>query len=166
MPLRIVPKSIWLFVLLFATGISLARCVGSQEFPPQNLSRDPFSIRSQGEDGVLMELSGNSRGHVPGGESAFDLRLVNQGQVTWSGEYCVQLVDKSGVLTTFEQSDFSLEPGEALLQPLRLIFSNDLPEGAYGLGLVISERWANITTIYLGDGMDQAAGPWVEPVCP
>lgn len=162
--MRMVPK----IIKLFALSILLVGCVPSQEPPPpsQVVSKDPFSIRAQGEDGILMELSGNSRGHFSGAESAFDLRFVNQGQSTWMGEFCLQLVDLSGVVTTFEQSEFSLEPGEALSNPIHLVMPEDLAEGAYGLGLVVTERWANITTIYLGEGTDGAVGPWAEPVCP
>jgi hypothetical protein len=159
-------KRIWLIMLVFVAGILLAGCTLPQEPGPQTISKNPFSLRMQGEDGKLLELSGNSRGHMPGSEAAFDIRLVNQGLSTWRGEYCVQLVDESGVVSTFEQNEFNLESGEALFKPLRIMIPDDLAEGVYGLGIDIPERWTSTTTIYLGNVTDRSAGPFAEPDCP
>jgi uncharacterized membrane protein len=164
--MRISRRAIWLVSFLYLTGMLLTACTAPQDTPPPVSSRDPFSLRAEGEDGILLELSGNSRGHVPGSESAFDMRLVNRGQATWMGEYCLQLVDGSGVITTFEQGDFSLEPGEALSNPVRVVMPEEVEEGAYGLGVVITDRMSSTTTIYLGQDMGRSAGPYAEPVCP
>jgi hypothetical protein len=152
--------------LLLVTGLFLTACTGIQETPLPVISRDPFSLRIDSEDGTLLEMSGNSRGHVPGGESAFDFRLVNRGQETWAGEYCIQLVDESGVVTTFEQRDFSLAPGEAHSNPLRVVLPEDLAEGAYGLGVAIPDRWSSTTTIHVGDRTVESVGPFASPLCP
>jgi hypothetical protein len=158
-------KTIWLILILSATGLLLLGCTQPVEAPVM-ISRNPFSLRTEGEDGIFVEWSGNSAGHAPGGESAFDIRLVNQGDQTWSGEYCFQLLDMDEVVTTFEQSGFSLEPGDALSTPIWVLFPEELVEGSYGLALVITDRMASTVTIYLGDTLDEASGPWALPVCP
>jgi hypothetical protein len=158
-------KTIWLITLLSATALLLTGCTQPAEAPVM-ISRNPFSLRSVGEDGIFVEWSGNSAGHAPGSESAFEIRLVNQGDQTWSGEYCFQLLDMDEVLTTFEQSDFNLEPGDTLSTPLWVLFPEELVEGSYGLALVITERMASTVTIYIGDTLDEPSGPWAFPVCP
>jgi hypothetical protein len=158
-------KAIWLISILSATALLLIGCTPPAEAPGM-ISRNPFSLRTEGEDGIFVEWSGNSAGHAPGGESAFEIRLVNRGDQTWSGEYCFQLLDMDEVLTTFEQSEFNLEPGDVFSTPLWVLFPEELVEGSYGLALVITERMASTVTIYLGDTLDEASGPWALPVCP
>jgi hypothetical protein len=158
-------KTIWIILILSATGLLLIGCTQPAEAPIM-ISRNPFSLRTEGEDGIFVEWSGNSAGHDPGGESAFDIRLVNQGDQTWSGEYCFQLLDMDEVVITFEQSGFSLTPGDAISTPIWVLFPDELVEGSYGLALVITDRMASTVTIYLGDTLDEASGPWALPVCP
>ena len=152
-------------ILIWLTfGLLLSSCAQLAQVP--DIPPDPFSARAEGEDGLLVEWSGDSRGHRPGGESWFDLQMVNNSQHPWSGEYCFLLVDLEGVLATFEQANFSLQPGEGFSTTLRTNFPADLAEGPYGMMLIIPGRLANTVTIYVGDSHGQSAGPWAQAECP
>jgi hypothetical protein len=156
---------IQIFILVCLTfGLLLSGCVQATQVP--DIPPDPFSARAEGEDGLLVEWSGNSRGHRPGGESLFDLQMVNNSQDPWTGEYCFLLVDLEGVVETFEQANFSLQPGEGFSTTLRTNFPANLADRPYGMMLIIPGRLANTVTIYVGDSHRQSAGPWPQAECP
>jgi hypothetical protein len=158
-------KKTMVFMLVWLIfGLLLSACEQPAQVP--DISLDPFSARAEGEDGLLVEWSGNSRGHLPGGESRFNLQMVNNGQDPWNGNYCFLLVDLEGVVATFEQANFSLQPGEGQSTVLQTNFPADLAEGPYGMALIIPERMANTVTIYVGDSHGQIAGPWPQVECP
>jgi hypothetical protein len=157
-------KMVGLTLVWLAFGLLLSGCAQPAEAP--GASPDPFSARVEGEDGLLIEWSGDSRGHRPGGEAHFDLQMVNNSQDLWGGEYCFLLVDLEGAVAAFDQANFSLQPGEGYSTILRTNFPADLVEGPYGLMLIIPGRLANTVTIYVGDSHGQSAGPWPGAECP
>jgi hypothetical protein len=157
-------------ISLILVGLSFGLLFAGCSLPTQDpgiLPPDPFSARAEGEDGIVVEWSGNSRGHLPGGESEFDLQMVNMSEQPWSGEYCFQLVDLHGVVETYKQANFSLLPGEGFSTKIQTNFSEELAEAPYGLMLIIPGRLANTVTIYVGNSHGQTAGPWpTQAECP
>jgi hypothetical protein len=156
------------FILVWLSfGLLLTGCAQTA-LQPDVSPTDPFSLRTEAGEGIVVEWSGNSRGHRPGSESVFDFQMVNNGQQPWSGEYCFQLVDKNGLVENFNQANYNLETGQGFSTQLRFSFSEDLQEKPYALVLIIPEQLASLVTIYVGDSHNQTAGPWpaMQAGCP
>ena len=158
-------NSLVYMIALFILGLLFAGCVQTSQ--DQDLPVDPFSARVEGDDGILVTWNGNSRGYHPGSDSTFNLEMSNTGQEAWRGEYCLILLDKNGVVTTFGQGDFNLQPGEGFSTSVQARFPEDLSESPYGLTLVIPGRLENSVTIYVGDARDKSVGGWpAQARCP
>jgi hypothetical protein len=146
-------------LLAVFTVAVLALCVmacGSAKMTEQEWNpTDPFSSRMEGGEGTAVEWNGYAQGHRSGEESMFELTLHNGSQETWSGLYCMQLLDRDGVAATLTQAGFSLQPGESWSRQEPIRFPDGLAEGAYGLA-----------TIQVGGENKAYSGPWPEPVCP
>ena len=152
-------------IALIVVGCLLAGC--AQKIQDQDLPVDPFSTRVEGEDGILVAWNGNSHGHRPGSEARFDFSFSNNSPETWTGEYCLLLLNTDGVVTTFGQADFSLQPGEGDSTSLQTNFPEDLVESPYGLALVIPGRLENTVTIYVGGARGESVATWPAQVgCP
>jgi len=127
---------------------------------------DPFSSRTEDENGIVVEWSGFTHGHQPGEGSAFVLVLRNGSQDVWRGRYCIQLLDRQSVVATLKRGEFSLQPGKDWGMQETIHFPDGLSEGAYGLALVLPGRLSSVATIQVGKGTDAYSGTWPEPTCP
>jgi hypothetical protein len=140
---------------------------GEQPPPPQPFENlNPFIANINSEDGLSLELRGQARGHLPGKTSTFLLDIHNDTGETWQGRYCLLLVDQKGVVATFAQEDISLQPDAGLGTLLTAEFPVYLDEDAYGLFLIIPERFSSMTTIYVGENITAQGGPWPMVYCP
>jgi hypothetical protein len=145
----------------------IAGCSAPAEVKEQggNLT-DPFSSRTEGEKGIVVEWNGYTDGHQAGEGSAFELVLRNGSQDVWQGYYCIQLLDRQSVVATLKRGEFSLQPGTYWVLQEVIHFPDGLSEGAYGLALVIPGRLSSVETIQIGKGTGAYSGAWPEPTCP
>lgn len=127
---------------------------------------DPFITSMKGEEGIFVELRGDTRGHLPGKSSTFLLDVHNETGTTWQARYCVQLLDREGVVETLAENQFSLQTAEGFGTLLNLEFPERLEEDAYGLSLAIPGRLEAVTTIYVGEKVAASGGPWPPTDCP
>jgi hypothetical protein len=120
--------------------------------------RDPFSARSVGEDGIVVEWSGYTGGYQPNPgpyeHYSVDLSFRNKSDTKWRGRICFSLLDNQDVVADLGQRDLILDPGAAMGTPYVLRFPAQLAEGAYGLTLVVHRPegpFVNTVTIRVGD---------------
>ena len=120
--------------------------------------RDPFSARSVGEDGIVVEWSGYTEGYQPnpGPDDRYtvDLSFKNESDTEWRGRVCFSLLDGQDVVAELGQREFVLDPGAAMGTPHVLSFPAELAQGAYGLTLVVHKPEGpivNTVTIRIGD---------------
>jgi hypothetical protein len=128
--------SLWLAFLLDICVLFASACSASEV--DQGMW-DPFSARSAGENGIVVEWSGYTDGYQLGQKAKIELGFENNGQETWHAKYCIQLLDSQDVVATLGQREFVLDPGAAMGTPHYLSFPRDLEldDGAYGLALVV-----------------------------
>ena len=149
-----------------ALALLIAGCAAPTKKNEQggNLT-DPFTSRIEGENGIVVEWSGDTHGHQSGEESAFELVLRNGSQNVWQGRFCIQLLDCQSVVASLKRGEFSLQPGEYWATQALIHFPDGLAEDAYGLALVIPGRLSNVVTIQVGSGTGAHSGSWSEPTC-
>ena len=146
--------------------LTVAACASSVEMNGQESSwTEPFLSQMQLGEGVTVEWSGYARGHQSGEESPVDLTLHNGSQGALSGLYCIQLLDRDGIVATLTREEFSLQPGESWARQIQIRVPSGLAAGDYALALAIPGRLSNVTTIQVGKEGDAWRGPWPEPVC-
>jgi hypothetical protein len=149
-----------------ALTLLIAGCAAPAEVKEQGTNlTDPFSSRSEGENGIVVEWSGYTHGHQPGKGSAFALMLRNGSQDVWQGRYCIQLLDRQSVVATLKRREFSLQPGKDWHTQESIHFPDGLSEGAYGLALAIPGRLSSVVTIQVGRGTGAYSVTWPEPTC-
>jgi hypothetical protein len=168
-----------LVMALFASAALTQACGPADVKPnPRTLTR-PFTARTEGADGSVVELQGYADGYRPGQEVSYGLRLQNGGEGGWQGRYCLLLLNEAGTLATLAGDTFALQPGEGLETTLKCTLPEDLPDGEYGLALVIPDRLSSVITVTVGQ-VDSPAGPpsragelpepagsrWPQPACP
>jgi len=159
-------KRFWSALLLVVLAMVIAGCAAPADVKEQwDDLTDPFSSRAESEDGIVVEWSGLTRGHQPGGESAFVLMLRNGSHDAWQGRYCIQLLDSQSVVATLKRGEFSLQPGKDWGMQETIRFPDVLSEGTYGLALVIPERLSSVVTIRVGTGTGAHNGTWPVPTC-
>jgi hypothetical protein len=105
----------WTVLLLTIAVLLAAGCGAPTSVPqtPTREAREPFSARTESEDGAIVAWSGYTEGYEPGAEVAFDITIRNETDQSWHGRYCLQLLDRQlpKVITTLEQREFTLESG-------------------------------------------------------
>ena len=160
-------KNLWPLIGLLGVALPLvvAGCGSLAEVQGETSRTDPFYNRMEAVQGAAIEWSGHSRGHQPGQESTFALTMYDGSQDPWQGRYCIQLLDRHGLVATLGQEGFSLQPGESWARQVAVRFPDGLADGAYGLALIFPGRLSSVTTIQVGTGNDTFGGPWPEPVC-
>lgn len=106
---------------------------------PMQESPQPFSARSESEDGAIIAWSGFATGYEPGGQATFDITIQNETDQVWHGRYCLQLMEGQShkVIATLKQRPFTLEPGMGFSEAIEVQFPEDLEEGAYGLSTAV-----------------------------
>jgi hypothetical protein len=135
---------------------------GVQLFPSNE-----FYEKMEGEDGILIEFRGFSRGFYPGDEAAYQFEAHNLGSTAWSPRYCLLLLSEEGIAANLEAGEFTLQPGEGFGSQIIVEFPEDLLPGSYGLAFTIPDRTSLVTTIQIGAGeFETPPGFWPEPVCP
>ena len=123
---------------------------------------DPFSFHSG-----YAEFEGYSDGFMPGNTYEFDLTIRNDTEEEWQGQYCVFLVDQEKIVLKLSDGKFTLSPRASLTSKVQMELPADFNEGAYGLSLVVPDRGALVTTIHVGKGKYETAGPWPDVIsCP
>ena len=126
----------WMALPLAVVVLLAAGCAGptpTQEVP------QPFSARTESEDGAIVAWSGSTTRYEPGTEATFDLSIQNETGQPWQGRYCLLLLAGRShqVIATLEQRPCTLQPGVGFSNSLTVRFPTDLAEGAYGLTLVV-----------------------------
>lgn len=148
---------------LMISTIALASCSG--ESAEVELVQ-PFTVRVLGYPTSTMEFSGNTRGHRPGEESTFVLTLQNDSGTVWEWWYCVELLSRESVVAELARQEFVLQDGESRTEELEIYFPEYLEADAYGLAIVVPERFGSTKTIYVGEGVDEVEGAsWADPRC-
>jgi hypothetical protein len=156
-----------LLLTLVILVLTVAACASPVESNDQESGwTDPFLSQMQLGEGVTVEWSGYARGHQSGEESPLDLTLHNESQEAFSGLYCIQLLDRDGIVATLTREEFSLQPGESWSRQVQIRVPSGLAAGDYALALAIPGRLSNVTTIQVGKEGHAWRGPWPEPVCP
>jgi hypothetical protein len=142
-------------LLLVVVGLFFTACGAST---PEGQMRDPFSARSVGEDGIVVEWSGYTEGYRPNPgpyeHYSVDLSFKNESDTEWRGRVCFSLLDGQGVIADLGRREFSLDPGAAMGTPYVLRFPAELAAGAYGLTLVVHRPegpFVNTVAIRIGD---------------
>ncbi len=154
------PVIIWLLAMLgiITLLVVASGCSGGPagaEVPP-----DPFTaVWGPGTDHIVT-FSGDSAGHKAGEKSVFTLKLRNNANDRWEGEYLVQLLDKNSIVQEIARDTFRVSSGLEPVIQIEVTWNEDL-DGPYGLSLYVPVRGAqSITTIWIGEKGGQAAGPW------
>ena len=159
-------KRFWSALLLVVLAMVIAGCAAPADVKEQwgDLT-DPFSSRTEGENGIVVEWSGFTHGHQPGEGSAFVLVLRNGSHDVWQGRYCIQLLDSQSVVATLKRGEFSLQPRKDWGMQETIRFPDVLSEGTCGLALVIPGRLSTVETIQVGKGTGAHNGTWPAPTC-
>jgi hypothetical protein len=121
---------------LAAAGCSALSGPGAAPTEPP---REPFSARSESEDGAVVEWSGYTNGYQPGEEAEFEINIQNNTENTWEGRLCLNLLagDSPTVLATLANRRIDLSTGAGFSDTLAVRFPEDLDSGVYGLSLVV-----------------------------
>jgi len=95
--------------------VVLAVAFGGREptTPPATPPSPLTGVWGLGEKHVVT-FSGDSTGHIAGGESEFTLELDTRAadvDERWQGEYCVLLLDEDGVVKRIEHQHFDIPGG-------------------------------------------------------
>jgi hypothetical protein len=145
----------WTVFVLTAVGLLVTACNGSGAEPQM---QDPFSARSVGEDGIVVEWSGYTEGYRanpgPSKRYSIDLSFRNERDTKWQVRYCIFLLDGQEVVADLGRRDLALDPGAGVDTPHILGLPSDLEKGAYGLALVVHKPEGpivNTVTIRAGD---------------
>jgi hypothetical protein len=148
-----------ILILAVMTGVLVTGC--SSESGNTLVPTDPFTTTWHSpEEGWSFRISGDSAGHMPGETSEFQLELDNtNGKETMEGRYCVLLVDENGPVHDITGDQFAIPTGSKKQTAITVTFFGDR-EGPLGLCIVIPERAAVVTTVWVGTDRSGAAGPW------
>ena len=155
---------IGLIMLLIISAVLTGGC---QKAPAEE-ALNPFTTTwVLGEDGRGFSISGNSTGHVPGGQSEFLLIIDNNsGAERWQGEYCIVLVDTEGAVNEATHEQFDIPAGSEEQQPVSIKFPEGY-EGPLGLCVAVPQQGTTVTTVWVGSQSDGSAGPWpIFKTCP
>jgi hypothetical protein len=136
--------------------------------PPAPLPLNPnlFSMRVEGEDGRMVELSGPSSNLQPGGEVFYQLSIYNGGEDLWQDSYCLVLTGTEGIVALLDDDDFSLAPADGINTNLPVTFPEELEQSLYALSFIIKDRWSSLNTVYFINDTHEPVGPWPNVECP
>jgi len=147
-------------VLMIAVlGIVIGGCK-STPTSSQEMALNPFTVVWGPESERVVTFSGDSAGHVAGEVSEFTIRLDNNSQESWQGEYIVQLLDSDGIVMEIDRDTFDVRSGMGSQIDIQARFDAGL-DGPYGLSLYIPSREAqSIQTIWIGEESTEEVGHW------
>lgn len=169
-PTSLVRRVISMVVGLALIAVPVAGCGDGAPATPD--AAEPASVSHRTADGDAVSWEVATAGHAPGSELSARVAMLAGPEGPWSGRVCLALVSTESVVARSEGRPFSLagEAGERFAVGLRI--PEDLPEGTYGLALVVEESApANAThqtlsvTIGEGGGEPQPTGRWAMPSC-
>jgi len=147
-------------LLISIMAIAAAGCQPETTAQEREPAPDPFTVVwGPGKDRVIT-FSGVSAGHAAGEQSEFTLKLNNQSNEPWQGEYIVQLLDRDSIVMDIARDTFNIPSGLEPEISIPVVFDSGL-DGPYGLSLFIPGRGAqSIHTIWIGEKSAVNAGPW------
>lgn len=130
-------------------------------------SPDAFAAALTSEDGRNLYLAGDSGGHNAGEESTFEVTARNATDEAWRDGYCLLLVDKDTVQSRLAHGQISLAPQAGVADKIRVTLPDGVPDGDYGLVLLVPGRGTLAATVHVGtSGAGEQPGPWgYSPVC-
>ena len=97
------------------------------------------------------EISGYSAGYMPGDNATFTIGLKNPTEQKVQGEFCLLLLDREGVVAKIiERRPYALNKKSSFSSPEPVIFPSTLPEGPYGLALLVPEYDNLVVNIWVG----------------
>lgn len=146
-------------LLLIATGVVAYGCQPTPVEKP--IPPDPFTATWYlGEGQRTFTFSGDSAGHIAGQHSDFELRLDNNSpDERWQDEYCIFLTDDSSIILEIVHAPFDISPSGSFHTSVPVTFPGEL-DGPYGMSVLIPDRVAMVTTIWIGEETPVSAGPW------
>ncbi len=171
-----------LFVLTWLASGCAGQGIGT---PPAGLTQ-PFSVQISGGEGLAAEMSGYTDGYRPGQQATIDVSLRNESNAEWESRYCLVLLDHDKTVAHLAQEEFSLRPGESEPHTVAIQLPDPLPDGSYGLALVVPSRFSTTVTIWAGESkpalaasklpesisggsgqnVQSGTNTWPEPGCP
>lgn len=144
--LKLMSTVLFLLTALFAVG-----CQASveQKQTPTAEPRQPFSARSESEDGIIVAWNGYTDGYQAGQETAIEITLNNQTDQTWNGRFCLQLMarESAAVVQTLAQREIDLEPDAGFSDTLTITLPETMEAGGYGLSLVVRRPQGPMTNL-------------------
>ncbi len=163
-------RRILIAITVIVVIVVVAVIVGARDpGTPPVIPPSPFNITWGLGEKHVVTFSGDSAGHIAGGQSEFILELDNRVadmDERWQGEYCVLLLDDEGVVMNIEHQQFDIPGGLKTQAPIIVQFPADL-DGPYGLSVLIPGRGQSIQTIWIGEQQAISVGPWpVLDTCP
>jgi len=147
------PARLFTVLVLVATvTIITLSCASQPKIEPYN----PFKASSS-----YAEISGYSAGYMPGDGATFTIGLKNPTEQTIKGEFCLLLLDKEGVVAKLiDRRPYTLNKKSSFSSPEKVTFPGNLPEGPYGLALLLSDNFSSVTNIWIGNSTPQSGEPW------
>lgn len=147
-----------LLALSLLTVVALSACGSAADSPQQfrSVSSDP--------DGRVMALAGDSTGHEAGATSTFVVTVQNGSNDPWRDGYCILLVDGRAIVSNLAQTTFALTPEQGERHTITVTLPAGVPDGAYGLTLLIPGVSSVTSPITVGDAPDATAGEVSAPI--
>ena len=150
-------------LITLAIGASMVLAlVGCQaeSAPGPEIAPDPFtSVWDPGGEHAVT-FSGDSAGHLAGGESEFTLKIDNNSSEPWMIEYYVQLLDTDKIVMEIARDTITVPSGLEEEISIPVVFDEGL-DGPYGLSLYVPTLEAqSINTIWIGEKSSVIAGDW------
>ena len=129
-----------ILVILLTLGLTAGCSALRTDTPtPTAAPRQPFSARSESEDGAVVFWKGYTDGYQAGEESSFEVQLKNNTEQPWQGRFCLQLLspDSALVIQTLAQEEINLESGVGFSDELTVTMPETLDQGSYHLSMVV-----------------------------
>jgi hypothetical protein len=153
-------------LILLAASACVLPFIQQQPPPPLPPNPDSFISTITGDDGMRIELRGQSSGFKPGDRTTYLLDVYNGTYQKWETNFCMLLVDEAGIISTLQEDSLSLNPKESTAQVLEIAFPADLSETTYGLMLIFPDRFSTHQAVSFGGSDRHSAGPWPMVSCP
>jgi hypothetical protein len=153
-------------ILLAASACVLPFVQQQQPPPPLHANPGSFISTLTGDDGMRIELRGQSSGFKPGDQTTYLLDVYNGTFQKWETNFCMLLVDEAGIISTLQEDSLSLNPQESTTRVLEVAYPADLSETSYGLMLIFPDRFSTHQTVSFGGSDRHSAGPWPMVSCP
>jgi len=159
----------WIVVIVGLLGVVLV-AVGCRTFaetptPTAELGlTGRFRVESPAEpmpeeEPVVVTWGGYTAGHRIGATSPFTVSLENVSERTEEVHFCLELLDREGVVAGLAQRRYTLNPSMVLQTEVPGLFPDDIDTGAYGVALVVRDSLgsdAGVVNVAVGEGAGAA----------